>query len=323
MPHLPHTHRQKARTTGRPRSRRSPPDFGRRINFVCSAKFITGQKDLIKTHIDNLTIDILLLQSLDQTSTLERLKHLDKALVRNASAQRLALDNLGQPESDNEAPEPNRELSGDESETELDLSQRCQKCLLWKTIVPETPLEMAVKHREADRVRDLVPTVKREELTIRDADDWTLLHHATHLVDYATVTHILSRNEALEPQFLNAQAKDGATALVHTAAQADADDSYKIADELVRNNCDVNISDLSDDNRTALWWAVNGAHSKHRERMVDLLVQQGATVTSVRTGNLQEQAKRYPSIEEAFKKEDTGRDGFGRRLTKVLTSDGR
>lgn len=299
-----------------------PADFGKRINFVCNASYIKRQQDLIKTHVDNLTVDLILLQSLDQSATLKRLQKLSTALVGNAQAQRSTLGQLSFPESEEDIP-LSRDLSSDESEEELDLQQGCQECRRRNTLVPDTPLAIAVKHQASDSVETLTQSATAAEFNVRDAEDWTLLHHATHLTNLAITTHLLSHPEASRDTFLNAQTKDGQTALMLLAAQTDAKDSERIAEELITRRCDVSIQDFSEDSRTALWWAVDGSHSRQRQSMVELLIRHGSMATAVRDGKLRDKAKKYPIIEEAAKLEEKAAQQQQRRATVDEPGDGR
>lgn len=312
-----------------------PAKFTKRIKFVCSQSFIKAQQSLIDTHLANLKLDFDILQTLDQAATHKALKNLIRALVRSASGQQRNLSDLELPESDADPPSAGDEPP-DEAELEPEPSKQCPVCQRLNALIPDTPLAIAVKHRESDSILPLI--AEGYDVTATDANEWTLLHHSTHLLDESTTYRLLEATSS--PQFLNAQTKDGHTALMHVASQADADGSYEIASELLCKQCNVKIEDFSEDKRTALWWAVDGSHSKNRERMVDLLINSGATVTAVRDGKLQEQARTYPRIEQAAKLESgteqpaatsgrrrssaaskDGKDSIGRRLTKVFTHD--
>ena len=301
-----------------------PPEFGKRIKWVCSQAFIRSQQNLIDTHLDNLKLDLAILQSLDQSATLSAVRALTRALTNNASDQQVNLEHLERPDSDGDVPSPVNEPSSDDEDLEPDVSKHCPGCQRLNMTIPDTALAMAVKHRQASKVPKLI--TEGEDPTIKDPNEWSLLHHSTHLVDLQTTRALL---EALSSQeFVDARTRDGYTALMHVAGQADADGSCEIADELIKRGSQVNIKDHSEDSRTALWWAVDGGYSKNRERLVEILVDNGAIVTPIRTGKLANQAKKYAILAEAAEREELGddeeneKDGLKHRLSKVFTNDG-
>ena len=305
-------------------TRARPPDFGKRIKWVCSQAFIRSQQNLIDTHLDNLKLDLAILQSLDQSATLNAVRALTRALTNNASDQQVNLEHLERPDSDGDAPSPVNEPTSDDEDLDEELSKHCPGCQRLNMTIPDAPLAMAVKHRQASKVQQLVSG--GHDATIRDPNEWSLLHHSTHLVDVQTTYALLKALSS--PEFVDARTRDGYTALMHVAGQADTDGSYDIADELIKRGSDVNTKDHSEDRRTALWWAVDGGYSKNRERLVDFLVDHGAIVTPVRNGKLKNQAKKYAILAEAAEREefdddeDDGKDGLKHRLSKVFTNDG-
>lgn len=305
-------------------TRDRPPDFSKRIKWVCSQGFIRSQQNLIDTHLDNLKLDLAILQSLDQSTTLNAIRALTRALTNNASDQQVNLQHLQRPDSDGDAPSPVNDPSSDDEDLESEGSKHCPGCQRLHMTIPETHLARAVKHRQASKVQQLISA--GEDPTIKDSNEWSLLHHSTHLVDVQTTCALLEAMSS--PDFIDARTRDGYTALMHVAGQADTDGSYEIADELVKRGSDVNTKDHSEDRRTALWWAVDGGYSKSRERLVEYLVDHGAIVTPVRNGKLKNQAKKYAILADAAGREDFGddeddeKDGLKHRLSKVFTNEG-
>ena len=300
-----------------------PPDFGKRIKWVCSQDFIRSQQNLIDTHLDNLKLDLAILQSLDQSATLTAVRALTRALTNNASDQQVNLEHLERPDSDGDVPSAINEPSSDDEDLEPEVSKHCPGCQRLNLTIPDTALAMAVKHRQATKVPKLIS--EGEDPTIKDPNEWSLLHHSTHLVDVQTTCALL---EALStPEVIDARTRDGYTALMHVAGQADTDGSCEIADELLKRGSQVDLKDHSEDNRTALWWAVDGGYSKNRERLIGILVHNGALVTPVRSGKLANQAKKYAILAEAAERQDLGgddddqKDGLKHRLSKVFTNE--
>ncbi len=302
------------------------PDFLARIKWVCSEPFIRSQQSLIATHLDNLNLDLKILQSLDQSATLNAIRALARALTQNASDQQVNLSHLERPGPDDDAPTHINEPPSDSEDPVSELSKYCPECQRLNIVIPDSDLTIAVKYRQADRVQQLIS--EGQDATIEDPYKWSLLHHSTHLVDVQTTFALLEAPSLRE--LVDAKTRDCFTALMHVAGQADADGSWEIAEALIRSGSDVNIQDESEDKRTALWWAVDGSYSTNRERLINILVRAGANVDSVRSGKLENQAKMYSALETAAERADEGneevgeaqKDGIRRRLTEVLTNDG-
>jgi hypothetical protein len=347
-----------------------PADFRQRINFVCNATYIKKQQNLIKTHVDNLQIDLILLQSLDQSATLKRLQKLSATLVGTAADQRASLGQLKFPDSTEDIP-LSRSISSSASEADEDEADvpdppplpGCPECRRRKSKFPDKTLAiaLAIQHNQPTQVEDLLQVASEDELIATDAEDWTLLHYATHLSSLPSTKAILDHPSS--PNLLHAQTKDGQTPLMFVAAQPEANDSCAIAEQLIKQGCNVDVRDKSEDARTALYHAVDGSHSKLRQEMVELLAANSKfeTIKAVWEGQARDRAGKYAVLEQTVKKGESetargsmavdnaevgngerrddaevgaededggkkgkdGKDSLGRRLTNVLTDASR
>jgi hypothetical protein len=343
-----------------------PADFKQRINFVCNANYIKKQQTLIKTHVDNLQIDLILLQSFDQSATLKRLQKLSATLIGTAADQRAGLGQLQLPDSTEDIP-LSRSISSSASEADEDEADvldpppiaGCPVCRRHQSKFQGKTLAIALAIQHNQPTQDLLQEVTKDELCRSDAENWTLLHYATHLSSLPSTSAILSHPSS--PTLLNAQTKDGQTPLMFVAAQPEANDSVAIAELLIQHGCDVDVRDKCEDARTALYHAVDGSHSRLRQDMVELLAKDSKveTVRAVWEGKVRDRAGKYAVLEQAVKKGQTetargsvavedagpedrerraereageeeddgggknGKDSLGRRLTNVLTDASR
>ena len=304
-----------------------PPSFGKRIKFVTSQSYIKTQQSAIDAQLAILSLNYDMLRDFGQSATRNEvretrnaLRDLTRVLTRNASDQQVNVSNLERPESDQDPPSPVNDPTSDEDDPEPELTRYCPGCQRLNTIIPDTPLAFAVKHRQAKLIPKLI--ANGHDLTIIDANKWTLLHHAADQLDQPATHHILEAESS--PDFVDAKTSEGLTALMYVAGQAGINGSYETAAELISKRCDVNLKDDSEDKRTALWFAVNGSAEGQRKRLVDLLVNSGAVTAPILDGSMKEKAKAYSSILDAAQNEQPPeKEGLMRRLSKVVTNEAR
>ena len=318
--------------------RRRGTGFAHRIEYVCSQNFIRRQESVIGTYINILTLDFILLQNLDQsatrrvqTETLAAVQGLALTLGGNAAD---AQSDLFQSTHDEtleitEGLEPPQQgpredaNAGDRDAPILDFVNVCPECRKRNIIVPEGALAIAVKHRQTTHVKDIIKA-DDADVSVRDAEDWTLLHHAAHNVDLEIIEALLHNPKGRA--LIDDVTQQRQTALMLVAQQVEVSDSLAIAQVLINFGCNVNVKDSSDSERCALYFAVDGPKTERREAFVNLLSRSGSELAWVRK-NLQDSFKHYPLLEGRFQEEAAAedqedrprRDNAIRRLSKALT----
>ena len=321
-----------------PGGRRRGTGFAHRIEYVCSQNFIRSQESVIGTYIDILTLDFILLQNLDQSAarrvqieTLAAVQGLALTLGGNATDaqadlfqpthdETLEITESLEPETPPEQDPGENATAGDRDAPILDFVNVCPECRKRNIIVPEGALAIAVKHRTATHVKDIIKA-DDTDMSVRDAEDWTLLHHAAHAVDLEIVEALLDNPKGRA--LIDDVTQQRQTALMLVAQQVEVSDSLAIARVLINFGCNVNIKDSSDSERCALYFAVDGPKTERREDFVNLLSESGSELAWVRK-NLQDKFKRYPDLEDRFQEEAAPEeaakeDSRIRRLSRVLT----
>ena len=326
-------------------------NLGVGFKFVNSEPFIKSQLSIINTHLQNLTLSVTLLNSLDHIDSTRQLQDQNRymrevrtlllTVVRQAGDEQSSLAELAQESQvdlidSRDSPQLTEEDSSaddtasEESEAEVDLTKRCKECWKRNLPVPDTPLAIAVKHRQAGVVRGILESSEEVDVKAADAEDWTLLHYAAHNTDLETLSALLECSVGRAPEFVNATSKEGQTALMQVAKQADTDQSLELAKALIDHECDINIEDdsnigkLGDDDRivgrSALYFVIDGPKTPNREKLVELLVGKGA-----KTGPVQqtypEKAKYYSALQnETPKKPRTSSTGsISNRVRRTLS----
>lgn len=333
-----------------PGGRRRGTSFAHRIAYVCSQNFIRSQESVIGTYIDILTLDFILLQNLDQsaarrvqTETLAVVQSLALTLGGNAADAQADLlqsthdetleitEDLELEYNDPEQDPREDANAGDGDAPILDFVNVCPACRERNIIVPEGPLAIAVKHRQATHVKNIIKA-DDADISVRDAEDWTLLHHAAHNVDLEIVEALLHNPKGCA--LIDDVTQQRQTALMLVAQQVEVSDSLAIAQVLIKSGCNVNIKDSSDSERCALYFAMDGPKTERREAFVNLLSRSRSELAWVRK-NLQDRFKHYPVLEDRFRKEAAAEGAAGedqeedrpsmdsrisiRRLSKVFT----
>lgn len=324
-----------------------------RIEYVFDKPMLNRQAETIKTNINMLTTNLILLQMLDKDKRPEILHpicQLNQAIAQDVARQEaVIIDELPKDERDAivhdaDAVGPS-ESSHDENEdvqhsdSELDINKGCSKCRKRNNPVPDSELTLAVKYGKPVIVKYWIEA--GSDVGVLDKDDWTLLHHASHRVDYETIRCLMDSPKLREAQLMDARTRNGQTALMHVAGQVDATQSHEVAEVLIRSGCDVNITDSSEENRSALYLALDGSKTKERQRFIELLINNGADVSSV-ADTLPEKCKAYEVLQQKSKdgqqrqRDTTQQDeggmsppsrktsfstAIGRKLSKVLTKD--
>ena len=285
------------------------------FKFVNSQPFITTQLSIINTHLQNLTLSVTLLNNLDsidstrqlqeQSRYIREVRTLVQAIVRQVVDEQSSLFELSEVDAsdarnnkqafDDDSSE--EDIADERSDVEVDLTRRCSECWRRNLPVPDTALAIAVKRKEAEIVRGILESCEEADITVKDAEDWTLLHYAAHNADHDTLCVLLETSVGRAPEFVDAASKEGQTALMQVAKQADEDQSIEIAKELIAHGCNLDIEDESVIGRSALYFVVDGPKTPNRERFVELLVGKGAKKTTVQD-KYAEKAKFYPSLKE-------------------------
>ena len=303
------------------------------FKFVNSEPFIRSQLSIINTHLQNLTLSVTLLNSLDHIDSTRQLQEQNRyirevrtllqAVVRRAGDEQSSLAELYEVDiaevrdSDQALEDQISEddTAGEENDAEIDVTRRCEECWKRNLPVPDSPLAIAVKHKEADIVRGILESPEVVDIRIRDAEDWTLLHYAAHNADLETLSALLESSVGRAPEFVNATSKEGQTALMQVAKQADTDQSLELAKVLIDHGCDLDIEDDSDIGnsseegsaigRSALYFIIDGPKTPNRERLVELFVGKGANKTIIQE-TYPEKAAYYPALREESQKRDRG-----------------
>ena len=284
-----------------------------RFNYVFDKPFINRQTELVKTQIDILKVNLDLVNLLDNGRILEAVRpvrQLNQEVANHALQQgnRIIADFV--PQETQDAIDHEREQSRPGSVSAIDTDSQdhdphfsiengCPECKQRGSPVPDTSLAIAVKYKQPASVRYWIE--RGEDVKVLDKDEWTLLHHATHRVDYESVMHLLHTPAASE--LLDAQTRDGQTALMHVASYVETEGSYEIAQAFIQSRCSIDLPDYSEDHRTALYFAVDGSKTDNRQKFVKLLVDNGARVSPL-WDKLQRQCKAYEVLQRRKDDED-------------------
>jgi hypothetical protein len=309
------------------------------FKFIRSESFIESQEKIINTHLQSLTLAVTLLNNLDhsegasqqqqQGQYLREVRSLVEAIVRQVVDEQSSVFDLlggdagGQPSSPrfDDIDETEDDFADEQSEHEVDLQNRCPECWKRNLPVPDTALAIAVKREQSESVRGILETCEEEDIMVRDAEDWTLLHFAAHKADLETLCVLLDSSIGRTADFVNAKSKEGQTPLMQIAKQADAEKSLKIAEELIAHGCDIDTEDESEIGRSALYFAVDGPKTSNRERLVDMLIENGARKADM-WEKFPEKASFYPALREQSpnreRKESTS-STITRKLSKAFS----
>ena len=308
------------------------------FKFINSETFIESQEKIISSHLQNLTLLVTLLNNLDhiddshqrqeQGRYLREVRTLVEAVVRQVVDEQSSVFRLLEADADDHQGSPSPEdVDGIESDSEsddgslkIDLESRCPECWKRNLPVPDTPLAIAVKREQSEIVRGILESCEEKDIKITDAEDWTLLHYAAHKSDHATVCVLLESSVGWAPDFIDARSKDGQTALMQIAKQADQEKSLELAKELIAHDCNLDTEDDSNIGRSALYFAIDGPKTPNRERFVDLLVGKGAQKATL-SDKFPEKARDYPALREESpgrgRKESTS--SITRKLSKAFS----
>ena len=254
-----------------------------RVKHLWSAKEIKTQEDIMITHVQLLAVDVIMLNGLDSSIGLKALqgtllqttgKHQLNGSEHSSDItleERLSTDSPISDEDDihPEIPEA--------SHSELNGETRCPNC----SVVLVDPVCIAVQQSSAHDVQLLVED--KFGIEYLDTDGWTTLHHACHRLDHATMSQLLQSPGGSEPTYLNAKTHRGHTALMLVAMQAEASESLRIAEGLIKAQCDLDVKDESEETpRSALHMVVNEPKTPRKAEFVELLIASGADTASVR-----------------------------------------
>jgi hypothetical protein len=307
--------------------------WSRGFKFVNSAKFIEAQLGVVNTHLENLTLSCTLLSNLDsvdaskalaeQNHVLQEVRALLRAVVHRATDEQSTLFQLSESEldlSESHADQlgPSNSLgegadlfedehADEESVAAVQLSRRCSECWRRNLPMPDTELAIAVKHKQAEIARGIIQRCGEDDVTRRDAENWTLLHYAAHNADHQTVLVLLETEAGRASEFVNATSKEGQTALMSVAKQANTSQEsiLEIAKELIDKGCNIDAEDESVKTRSALYFAIDGPKTTPREHFVELLVGRGANKDRI-WETYPEKAELYSALRiEPRKKERT------------------
>ncbi len=284
------------------------------FKFIKSEAFIESQEKIINSHLQNLTLMVTLLNNLDhidenrqrkeQGRYLHEVRTLVEAIVRQVVDEQSSVfqlletdaeDHRGSPSPD-DVDDSENDSESDDGE-EIDLKRRCSECWKRGLPLPDTALAIAVKREQSENVRGILAICEEADIRVTDAEEWTLLHYAAHKSDHATLCILLESSVGRAPDFVDAKSKDGQTALMQVAKQADTEKSLELAKELIAHECDIDTEDESDIGRSALYFAIDGPKTPNREKFVELLVGKGAQKATMRD-KFPEKASFYPALRE-------------------------
>ena len=280
-----------------------------RVKYVWSStSIIQGQEKLILLHLQLLGVSLQILNSLDQASMMQMMRSAldysskllgtarqEESVVVDLEASResASVESVNAAETDEPQDEDTQLGEAFEDAGEDDVLQRkCSEYLLSNA----TTLAVAVRRQDADEVRRQIDA--GANMTVRDEQGRTLLHHASYRLDVPTLECLLSYSEGRNPDFLDAAAKRGETALMLIATQADDSASYSAAEMLLRKGCNVNEVNYGEPDRDALYYALErskGDNQQNHVRFINLLADYDVSTARVEP-YFSRELKRYPNL---------------------------